>query len=155
MRAAQQSTSSSRHVVPRPPSTVRFPHFRSLEFHLLFPLLIDALALSVCPPPPPPPQAIALIGEFNNWDPKTEHWAVKNDFGVFQLFLPDAPDGTPAIKHRWAGAPSGRAGCRGGDAVACCCSKPWTQLASLHFRCSAACSETRHVLPPAARAAPR
>ncbi|PSC69000.1 starch branching enzyme isoform B [Micractinium conductrix] len=48
----------------------------------------------------PGAKAIALIGEFNNWDPKTEHWAVKNDFGVFQLFLPDAPDGTPAIKHR-------------------------------------------------------
>lgn len=43
---------------------------------------------------------MALIGEFNNWEAKTEHWAVKNDFGVWNLFLPDAEDGTPAIKHR-------------------------------------------------------
>lgn len=47
-------------------------------------------------------QALALIGEFNNWDPKAEHWAIKNDFGVFQLFLPDNADGTPAIQHRCA-----------------------------------------------------
>ncbi len=45
-------------------------------------------------------QALALVGEYNNWDPKPEHWAVKNDFGVYQLFLPDGTDGTPAIKHR-------------------------------------------------------
>ena len=43
---------------------------------------------------------MALIGEFNSWEPKTEHWAIKNDFGVWQLFLPDAADGTPAIAHR-------------------------------------------------------
>ncbi|EFN58941.1 hypothetical protein CHLNCDRAFT_29960 [Chlorella variabilis] len=48
----------------------------------------------------PGAKAVALIGEFNNWEPKTEHWALKNDFGVWNLFLPDAPDGTPAIKHR-------------------------------------------------------
>lgn len=45
-------------------------------------------------------QAIALIGEFNNWEPAAEHWAVKNDFGVFCLFLPDGPDGTSPIPHR-------------------------------------------------------
>lgn len=48
-------------------------------------------------------QALALIGEFNNWDPKSEHWAIKNDFGVWQLFLPDKADGTPAIEHRCGG----------------------------------------------------
>lgn len=48
------------------------------------------------------PQALALVGEFNNWDPKPEHWGVKNDFGVFQLFLPDSEDGTLAIPHRQA-----------------------------------------------------
>ncbi|KAL4441059.1 hypothetical protein ABPG77_010490 [Micractinium sp. CCAP 211/92] len=48
----------------------------------------------------PGAKALALIGEFNNWEPKPEHWAIKNDFGVFCLFLPDNPDGTPAIKHR-------------------------------------------------------
>lgn len=48
----------------------------------------------------PGAKAVALVGEFNNWDPKTEHWALKNDFGVWQLFLPDKPDGTSAITHR-------------------------------------------------------
>ena len=50
--------------------------------------------------PTSPSQALALIGEFNAWDPQPEHWAIKNDFGVWQLFLPDKPDGTPAIEHR-------------------------------------------------------
>ncbi len=45
-------------------------------------------------------QALALLGEFNAWEPKPEHWAVKNDFGVWNLFLPDAQDGTPVIAHR-------------------------------------------------------
>ena len=45
-------------------------------------------------------QALALLGEFNAWEPKLEHWAVKNDFGVWNLFLPDAQDGTPVIAHR-------------------------------------------------------
>ncbi len=45
-------------------------------------------------------QALALIGEFNNWDPQPEHWALKNDFGVWSLFLPDGADGTAAIPHR-------------------------------------------------------
>ena len=47
-------------------------------------------------------QALALVGEFNNWDPKPEHWGVKNDYGVFQLFLPDSEDGASAIPHRQA-----------------------------------------------------
>jgi hypothetical protein len=33
----------------------------------------------------------------------TEHWAIKNDFGVWCLFLPDNPDGSYAIPHRWEG----------------------------------------------------
>lgn len=48
----------------------------------------------------PGAKALALIGEFNNWDPKSEHWAIKNDFGVWQLFLPDNADGSSAILHR-------------------------------------------------------
>jgi 1,4-alpha-glucan branching enzyme len=48
----------------------------------------------------PGAKALALIGEFNAWEPLPEHWAIKNDFGVWQLFLPDAADGTPAIEHR-------------------------------------------------------
>ena len=46
-------------------------------------------------------QAVALIGEFNNWDPQPEHWAFKNEFGVWSLFLPDTADGTSAIPHRY------------------------------------------------------
>ncbi len=45
-------------------------------------------------------QAIALVGEFNAWQPKDEHWAVRNDFGVWELFLPDNADGSQAIQHK-------------------------------------------------------
>ena len=48
----------------------------------------------------PGARAVALVGEFNGWEPKTEHWASKDEFGVWSLFLPDAPDGTSAIPHR-------------------------------------------------------
>jgi 1,4-alpha-glucan branching enzyme len=48
----------------------------------------------------PGARALALVGEFNSWDPQPEHWAARNDFGVWQLFLPDKVDGTPAIPHR-------------------------------------------------------
>lgn len=54
---------------------------------------------------PPALQALALIGEFNAWEPQPEHWAIKNDYGVWNLFLPDKPDGTPAIQHRCGGFP--------------------------------------------------
>ena len=63
-----------------------------------------------CSPSRAPPhhsrQAVALIGEFNSWEPGPEHWAIKNDFGVWSLFLPDRPDGTPAIQHRCARLPA-------------------------------------------------
>ena len=45
-------------------------------------------------------QALALIGEFNNWTPGEEHWAQKDDYGVFTLFLADKADGTTQIAHR-------------------------------------------------------
>ena len=48
----------------------------------------------------PAAKALALIGEFNAWEPKPEHWAIKNDYGVWQLFLPDNADGTSQIVHR-------------------------------------------------------
>jgi len=48
----------------------------------------------------PGAQALALIGEFNNWEPKPEHWAIKDDYGVWNLFLPDTADGSSAITHR-------------------------------------------------------
>lgn len=41
------------------------------------------------------------MGDFNNWTPADSHWAFKNQYGVWELFLPDKPDGTPAIEHRW------------------------------------------------------
>lgn len=46
-------------------------------------------------------QALALVGEFNNWQPKEGHWARKNQFGTWELFLPDKPDGMPTITHRF------------------------------------------------------
>ena len=45
-------------------------------------------------------QALCLIGEYNNWQPTDKHWAFKNAFGVWELFLPDNPDGSSAIPHR-------------------------------------------------------
>uniref|UniRef100_A0A1D2AGY8 1,4-alpha-glucan branching enzyme n=1 Tax=Auxenochlorella protothecoides TaxID=3075 RepID=A0A1D2AGY8_AUXPR len=48
----------------------------------------------------PGAKAVALIGEYNGWKAGPEHWATRNDFGVWQLFLPDNEDGTPAIAHR-------------------------------------------------------
>jgi 1,4-alpha-glucan branching enzyme len=45
-------------------------------------------------------QALCLVGEFNAWTPKPEHWAVKNEFGVWSLFLPNNADGTSVIPHR-------------------------------------------------------
>ena len=49
----------------------------------------------------PGAQAIALIGEFNNWEPRDDHWAMKNDFGTFSLFLPDM-NGRPQVPHKCA-----------------------------------------------------
>lgn len=48
----------------------------------------------------PAAKAVALVGEFNGWEPREGDWAVRDDFGVWSLFLPDGADGTPAIKHR-------------------------------------------------------
>lgn len=62
-------------------------------------------------------QALCLVGEFNSWSPSDGHWAFKNAFGVWELFLPDKPDGSSAITHRcvWrsAGAAMARIGVRG------------------------------------------
>lgn len=64
------------------------------------------------PPPPascagiwfrewaPGAKAMALVGEFNNWEPRQQDWAVKNEYGVWCLFMPDNPDGSSAIPHR-------------------------------------------------------
>lgn len=47
----------------------------------------------------PAAKAVALVGEFNNWEPTGDHWATKDDYGVWSLFLPDGAAG-PAIPHR-------------------------------------------------------
>lgn len=48
----------------------------------------------------PSVRALCLIGDFNDWKAKDNHWAVRNQYGVWELFLPDGPDGAPAIPHR-------------------------------------------------------
>eukprot|EP00798_Chlamydomonas_sp_ICE-L_P009847 gene9847-7734_t len=48
----------------------------------------------------PAAKSIALVGEFNDWKPTDTQWAVKNDYGVFELFLADKADGTSTIPHR-------------------------------------------------------
>jgi hypothetical protein len=69
-----------------------------------------------------------VVGQFNNWDPKAEHWAFKNPFGVWELFLPDAADGSQAIPHRRCAAarllrcaPPPPACPTPGPAHSCCC----------------------------------
>eukprot|EP00195_Chlamydomonas_chlamydogama_P012705 CAMPEP_0202890322 /NCGR_PEP_ID=MMETSP1392-20130828/769_1 /ASSEMBLY_ACC=CAM_ASM_000868 /TAXON_ID=225041 /ORGANISM="Chlamydomonas chlamydogama, Strain SAG 11-48b" /LENGTH=858 /DNA_ID=CAMNT_0049573871 /DNA_START=126 /DNA_END=2702 /DNA_ORIENTATION=- len=47
----------------------------------------------------PGAKALCLVGEFNNWQPKDQHWAFKNQFGVWELFLADV-NGESAIPHR-------------------------------------------------------
>ncbi|KAF9426485.1 alpha-1,4-glucan branching enzyme [Podila epigama] len=39
-----------------------------------------------------------LFGDFNNWDPLS-HPMKRDKYGVYEIFLPNAADGTPAIKH--------------------------------------------------------
>jgi 1,4-alpha-glucan branching enzyme len=48
----------------------------------------------------PGAQAIALVGEFNNWDPAPHHWALKDEFGNFNLFIADPSPGVSAVPHR-------------------------------------------------------
>jgi 1,4-alpha-glucan branching enzyme len=46
----------------------------------------------------PAAKAAQLIGDFNSWKGDA-HWMTKDQYGVFEIFLPDAADGTPAIPH--------------------------------------------------------
>eukprot|EP00899_Mesostigma_viride_P022412 jgi/Mesvir1/3355/Mv06741-RA.1 len=46
----------------------------------------------------PGARAACLIGDFNNWNPSADPMT-KNQFGVFELRLPNNPDGSPAIPH--------------------------------------------------------
>lgn len=90
----------------------------------------------------PGAKALALVGEFNSWSPRDTDWAFKNQYGVWELFLPDNPDGTSTIPHRcvqlgpglvwgWGRQPRAWAGImahepRGGHALALCSAAPWT-----------------------------
>ena len=46
----------------------------------------------------PAARAASLIGDFNSWN-TDKNWMKKNEFGVFELFLPNEADGSPAIPH--------------------------------------------------------
>ncbi|KAF9569561.1 alpha-1,4-glucan branching enzyme [Mortierella alpina] len=39
-----------------------------------------------------------LFGDFNQWNPSS-HEMKKDEFGVFEIFVPNNPDGTPPIAH--------------------------------------------------------
>ena len=44
--------------------------------------------------------AACLFGDFNQWSTGADGvWMTKNDFGVFEVFMPNNADGSPAISH--------------------------------------------------------
>ncbi|KAH6825381.1 starch branching enzyme 2.1 [Perilla frutescens var. hirtella] len=46
----------------------------------------------------PGAKSAALIGDFNNWNPNADVMTC-NEFGVWEIFLPNNADGSPAIPH--------------------------------------------------------
>ncbi|KAH0634714.1 hypothetical protein KY290_038213 [Solanum tuberosum] len=46
----------------------------------------------------PGAKSAALIGDFNNWDANADIMT-RNEFGVWEIFLPNNVDGSPAIPH--------------------------------------------------------
>ncbi|KAK6942641.1 Glycosyl hydrolase, family 13, catalytic domain [Dillenia turbinata] len=46
----------------------------------------------------PGAKSAALIGDFNNWNPNADVMS-RNEFGVWEIFLPNNADGSPAIPH--------------------------------------------------------
>ncbi|KAK2998713.1 hypothetical protein RJ639_023622 [Escallonia herrerae] len=46
----------------------------------------------------PAAKSAALIGDFNNWNPNADVMT-RNEFGVWEVFLPNNADGSPAIPH--------------------------------------------------------
>lgn len=46
----------------------------------------------------PGAKSAALIGDFNNWNPNADVMT-QNEFGVWEIFLPNNADGSPAIPH--------------------------------------------------------
>ena len=48
----------------------------------------------------PGAKAACLFGDFNGWSTGAEGvWMTKNDYGVFEVFMPNHADGSPAIPH--------------------------------------------------------
>ncbi|RVW48024.1 1,4-alpha-glucan-branching enzyme 1, chloroplastic/amyloplastic [Vitis vinifera] len=46
----------------------------------------------------PGAKSAALIGDFNNWNPNADIMT-QNEFGVWEIFLPNNADGSPPILH--------------------------------------------------------
>ncbi|VAH47603.1 unnamed protein product [Triticum turgidum subsp. durum] len=46
----------------------------------------------------PGAHSAALVGDFNNWNPNADTMT-RDDYGVWELFLPNNADGSPAIPH--------------------------------------------------------
>nr|CAB3449921.1 unnamed protein product [Digitaria exilis] len=46
----------------------------------------------------PGAHSAALVGDFNNWDPNADRMS-KNEFGVWEVFLPNNADGSSPIPH--------------------------------------------------------
>ncbi len=46
----------------------------------------------------PGAKRVSLCGDFNAWN-RESHVCKRNEYGVWELFVPDKPDGEPAIKH--------------------------------------------------------
>uniref|UniRef100_A0ABL6WPK7 Glycoside hydrolase family 13 N-terminal domain-containing protein n=1 Tax=Cannabis sativa TaxID=3483 RepID=A0ABL6WPK7_CANSA len=46
----------------------------------------------------PGAKSASLIGDFNNWNPNADVM-MRNEFGVWEIFLPNNADGSPAIPH--------------------------------------------------------
>ncbi|PON56004.1 Glycoside hydrolase [Trema orientale] len=46
----------------------------------------------------PGAKSASLIGDFNNWNPNADVMT-RNEFGVWEVFLPNNADGSPAIPH--------------------------------------------------------
>ena len=48
----------------------------------------------------PGAKSACLFGDFNGWSTGAEGvWMTKNDYGVFEVFMPNHADGSPAIPH--------------------------------------------------------
>ena len=46
----------------------------------------------------PAAKEVYLFGEFNNWE-RRQHFCKKDEFGFFEILIPNKPNGEPAISH--------------------------------------------------------